>query len=171
MRGSGRLGAGCCRWEAMTPAGSSCTLHCTMTRGSHSTLGLQSTGLACLACTSIPLAFGFTSLASCTGSGAFLGCTFSICRQSCGERTDILPVMLLTTVRKYLLCSLFSFFWWHGRSEEQALQITYYIPRHLTATAGQHQQQRRQQQWQQRAGHFYPHFLSHHSANHLPVSR
>ena len=130
VRGSGR-GAGCCRWEAMTPACSSCTLHCAMTRGCHSTFGVQSTGLACLAYTSIPLAFGFTSLASCTGGATFLqvGCTFSICIQHCGEPPDILPVMLLTTVCGCLLCRPFWFFWWHGRSGEQARQITYYVPR------------------------------------------
>ena len=125
-------GAGCCRWEALTPAGSSCTLHCAITRGRHSTFGFQSTGLACLTYTSVPLlAFGFTSLASCTGSATFLCCTraFSICIQSCGEPPDILlAVILLTTVRGHLLCCLFWFFWWHGKSEEQAQQITYYTP-------------------------------------------
>ena len=40
---------------------------------------------------------------------------------------DILPVMLLTTVRNYLLGCLLWFFWQHGRSKAQAQQITYYI--------------------------------------------
>jgi hypothetical protein len=113
----------------MTSAGSSCTLRCAMTRGSHGTFGLQSTNLTCLAYASIPLAFGFTSLASCAGSGTFLGCAFSICRQSCGDPLDILPVISCSPLFAVtFFAAPFVFFGGMGeaKSTHDELRITYH---------------------------------------------